>query len=915
MPARPSRLQTAYAANPLGIDDRNPVLRWRVDTARRGARQTAFRVLVASTPDRLASDDGDVWDTGKRTTDRPAVRYDGPPLDSDETYHWKVRIWDEHGDPSPWSDPATWGMGLLDPDDWSAAWIRRPTDDADSGEFSYVRTEVDLDGEIARARAYVSASHQYALSVDGETVDRGQAYSYPDYQYYKTVDLTDALRRGRNAIGALYSWYGAGQGRPAAEPGFILQLHVEFVDGRERTIATDGSWRASEGPWLDTGRRNDEIAEPIEVIDANQIPEGWAEPGFDDAAWDPVEVVGVHPTDPWERLVAQVREVTRSEIDPASVERIADDSYLVDFGRVYAGVPAVEFHEGTAGHRVDLRAGYRLDEDGKVADAEGTQWTDMSYGYVQRAGDQTFRPFFYLGFRYLQIDDPGEDLDPDQISLVARRNEVPDEHAARFESANDTVDDVFELARHSARYGSQEQFVDTPTREKGQFLLDALNISRTTTRAFGERRLTRGAIREFVRSHYRYWAAEGRLNAVYPNGDGKRDIPDFTVAFPEWVWRFYTTSGDRQTMEDAYPVIRAVADYVVRHVNDETGLVMNLSGGEGGPYEEGIVDWPPEMRYGYDRDWPARTTVNVLCANALRRAATIAEELGRPEAERAYYRDTYETITTAIDTHLRDGDRYVDGGDGEERSDHASQHANAFPLAVGLVDEDRVDAVAEHVADRGMRMGPMMVPWLLEALDAADRPAAVVDLLTDPSQDGWANILDAGGTFTWETWHCRDPDLPPEERHNRSESHAMGATVLVTIQETLLGVRVREPEGARVEIRPPASGLASAMGRVPTERGAVEIEWERGNEFRIDATVPWNTRATIVVPDADDEIRVNGELIRPTDEPVRTNDESARPADESRRVDPALPDGVHSVERTGDAVRVEVGAGRYEIRG
>lgn len=895
--SRPTRLQTAYAVDPIGIDEAAPTLRWTVPTDHRGASQTAFRVLVASSPDRLADGDGDVWDTGKRVSDRPAIRYDGPELESATRYHWKVRIWNEDDEAGPWSDPARWEMALLDPGDWSASWIRR-SDEFERGEFSYVRTEVELESTIESARAYVSASHQYALSINGTTVDRGQSFCYPDFQYYKTVDVTDALTEGPNAVGALYNWNGGGQGRPEAEPGFIMQLAVEYADGSEDVVVTDGDWTVREAEWLDSAIRNGEIAEPIEVIDGRDVPFGWDEPGFDDGDWDPVAVVGEHPTGVWERLIAQDREVVRHRVDADSIEQVDDDTYVVDFGKVYTGVPVVEFEDGEDGHRVDLRSGYLRTDDGRVDDTEGTQWTDMSYGYVQRDGPQRFRPFNYLGLRYLQIDGPGEDLDLDQVWLVGSYNEVPDERAATFESDDDTVDAVFELARRSALYGSQEQFIDTPTREKGQFLMDAFNVSEVTTNAFGERRLSRQAFREFLRSHYRYWAPEGRFNAVYPNDDGKRDIPDFTVSFPEWLARFYETTDDRQTLERAYPVVRAVADYVVENLDEDLGLVTHLEGGEGGPYYEGIVDWPPEMRYGYDRDWPARTTVNVLCANALDRAAEFADELGRPDAERAYYENNRDVIEAAINERMLDGDRYVDGCDADDASDHVSQHANALPLATGIVPDEVTDDVADRIADDGMGMGPMMVRWLLDAFDAEGRPGAMVDLLTDSEQDGWANILERDGSFTWETWHCRSLE-PDDERHNRSSSHAMGATVLASIQRTLLGVDVTAPGAATIEISPPADGLDQASGQVPTERGPVEVDWQRvGEDFSLDVTVPWNATATVALPGDDTPARVTegGVVILDGDGPSG-----------------ALPDGVRSVGETDDGVAVAVGAGTYSF--
>lgn len=735
---------------------------------------------------------------------------------------------------------------------------------------------------------YVSVSHQYALSINGDSVDRGQAFAYPDHQYYKSLDVTDDIDAGENVLGVVHAYHGGGQGRPASEPGLILQLRIDFADGRSKVVVTDDSWETTAGPWVDAPPRNEEIAEPVEVIDGRQLPPDWDEPGFD-SDWEPVAVVGDHPIEPWEQLVAQHRVVTHETVEPESVEVLDSGSVIFDFGRVYAGRPVVRFDAGTGGHRVELRAGYHC-TDGEVADADGTQATDMRYAYIQRAGRQEFRPFNYLGFRYLQIDDPGESLSLEQVSIAACHNAVPD--TATFNSSNPVLDDVVELARHSALYGCQEGFIDTPTREKGQFLMDALNISRVTTLAFGERRLSRGAIREFVRSHYRYWAPAGRLNAVYPNGDGKRDIPEFTEAFPEWVWRYYLVSDDRRLLETAYPVVRAVANYVIRHIDPDTGLVMHLSGGEGGSYEEGIVDWPPEMRYGYDRDWPALTTVNLFGVNALERAASIAAELDRPEPELAYVRKHRRQLEAAVVENLHDGGFFVDGCDAHTASDHASQHANALALATGVVPEPSIETVTEYVVDSGMEMGPMMVPWLLEALQTSQRPAAMVELLTDPTEDGWANILERDGTFTWESWHCNDDALSERARRNRSESHAMGATVFTYVLHVLLGVRFEEHADRQLRICPPDAGLDAASGRVPTECGAVVVAWDREQELRLTVTIPWNTSATVVIPTRSDRIAVDGTTLS---------------------VDQSEPSSVNAVRDAGDSVEIDVASGTYRI--
>jgi alpha-L-rhamnosidase len=502
-----------------------------------------------------------------------------------------------------------------------------------------------------------------------------------------------------------------------------------------------------------------------------------------------------------------------------------------------------------------MTAGYLLNPDGSVSNSpDDNQDTDLSYRYTERAGDQTFRAFTYEGFRYLQVDAPAGSTGPGvsaaDISAVVQHTSVEDDvfGTARLRTSDHGVDAAFDLMMRSALYDSQEQFLDTPTREKGQFLGDTVDVSLGTMAGYGERRLTRKAIREFIASQHRYWP-DGRLNAVYPNGDGKRDIPDYTEMFPGWVRQYYLQSGDAGTLATAYPVMKAVADYVRQYIDPATGLVTNLAGGSGA-YLFGIIDWP--NRYGYDTDTTVRTTVNILAVDVLNATAEAAQTLGKAD-EAAAPRQDAQTLTSAINARLRRPDGiYIDGlkADGSQ-STHASQIANAYSVAYGIVPADGRTAVTDYVAGLGMQMGPMTAHWLMLAL--ADRPDQFVRRLTDADSLGWAKILAAGGTFTWESWEAPDT--------GDSLSHGWGATSLADILRTLLGVSVTAPGAARVSVRPPASGLTSASGSVPTQRGDVGVSWRlvrtrTGSHLALTVDVPVNVRAEVQVPAG--HVRVKG---------------------------------------------------------
>jgi alpha-L-rhamnosidase len=129
-PAIPTYLRCEYLRNPLGIDVATPRLDWIFTgwgDLPRNLSQTSYHLLVASSPEILARDQGDLWDSGEvMSGDTTGIAYAGAALTSRETCFWKVRITDSLHRTSPWSQPATWEMGLLKPEDWHAKWLDAP---------------------------------------------------------------------------------------------------------------------------------------------------------------------------------------------------------------------------------------------------------------------------------------------------------------------------------------------------------------------------------------------------------------------------------------------------------------------------------------------------------------------------------------------------------------------------------------------------------------------------------------------------------------------------------------------------------------------------------------------------------------------------------------------------------------------
>ena len=117
-------LRCEFRENPLGIDVAKPRLSWVIESGHRGEWQTVYQVLVAGSAELLKQDKGDLWDSGKVASEQSiAVRYSGLPLIAETRYWWKVRVWDKAGQPTPWSEPATFLTSKMKTGDWQGKWI------------------------------------------------------------------------------------------------------------------------------------------------------------------------------------------------------------------------------------------------------------------------------------------------------------------------------------------------------------------------------------------------------------------------------------------------------------------------------------------------------------------------------------------------------------------------------------------------------------------------------------------------------------------------------------------------------------------------------------------------------------------------------------------------------------------------
>ncbi|RZK30422.1 MAG: alpha-rhamnosidase, partial [Hymenobacter sp.] len=300
------RLRCELLTNPEGIDATAPRLSWELSGPARGLTQTAYQVLVASTPEKLAADEGDLWNSGKVAAGQSVhVGYGGAPLRSQARCYWKVRTWTSQGE-TAWSAPAQWSMGLLNYLDWKGRWIGLdrafPWDDETTHarlSARYFRKEFKAAKAVTRATASIIGLGLYELYVNGQRVgDQVLAPGPTDYTQgvkYNTFDVTRLLRPGANALGtvlgngrfyAMRQHYKPYKIKTFGYPKLLMQLDLTYADGSHEVVKTDETWQATaDGPI----RANNEY--DGEEYDATKEMPGWSTAGFDAQKWGKAELV------------------------------------------------------------------------------------------------------------------------------------------------------------------------------------------------------------------------------------------------------------------------------------------------------------------------------------------------------------------------------------------------------------------------------------------------------------------------------------------------------------------------------------------------------------------------------------------------------------------------------------------------
>jgi len=841
-----TNLRCEYLEAPLGIDALQPRFSWVLECQKRGVSQTAYRILVASSEKALEDDRVDRWDSGKVESDESVnVVYEGGSLESGETYFWRVRVWDQDSTASLWSAVTTFQMGLLEASEWEGAWIG-----AADGNISapLIRKEFSLDKEVVQAHAYICGLGYYELYINGEKVgDHVLDPGTTDYRkrvLYVTYNVTDYLQTGANTVAVMLGdgWFSSTEmveQSPvplrlyADRPQLLLQLNAKYANGTKASVFTDESWKVSRGPITSNGIWNGES------YDARLEQPGWKSPGFDDSAWDNAAVVDAPGGWLDSQLLPPIR--VNKTLKPVALTEPRPGVYVFDFGQNLTGWPRLRV-SGPAGTEVVLRTAEITRPEMarmKGESDEGVLGTidpspnrsakaQDSYILAGKAGVEVYEPHFtYHGFRYVQVEGfPGK---PTPGSLEARVVHSAVEPVGDFHCSNELINQI----HHNTVWGQLSNLFSMPTdcpqrderlgwmgdahlsAEEAMYNFDMAAFYTKWLQDIKDAQLENGALPDLTPPHWMEF---------------ETGTPAWQVAYPLITWDMYRYYGDTRILEIHYPSVKKWVDYY-----GETAKDYIVEWGRG--------DWvPPKLTEPDDGSLPITSTGYYY--HGARIVAGMAEVLGKAEDAQSYTNLAAE-IKKAFNARFLhpETNQYGTG----------SQTSNSFPLYLGLVPEDREEAVMENLVrdivtehDTHLWVGIIGTKALVEVLPAQGWGQLMYQLAVQTTYPSWGYMISHGATTFWERWG----GYKYFDAGMNSLNHIMFGSVDEFFYGDLAGIRPASPGYQLVTIKPQVVGdLESARAETKTVRGLISSIWARnGNTLTLEVIIPVNSRGKVSIP-------------------------------------------------------------------
>ncbi len=902
----PTHLRCEFSENPLGIEAPNPRLSWQLQSPQRNQRQTAYRVLVADSPEQLQKQQGNLWDSGRQSADQSLlVPYAGKPLAAAKPYFWKVQVWDKAGRPSAWSAVGHWRMGLPTTQDWgNAQWIAlekmdsakrivpavefgntlesqhsRPDLVTATNALPQFRKEIIVRKPVRSATAFVSGLGHFELFLNGRKVgdhvlDPGWT-QYDRVAQYVTFDLTPQLKSGANAFGVMLGngFFNIPNERykkllvTYGYPMFITHIRIEYADGTTQTVGSDVSWKATPSPITFSSVFGGED------YDATREQTGWMKAGFNDQSWQTPVVVQGSP-----RLSAQEQEpIKMYETFTAGRPKSPKKGvWVYDLGQNMSGLPQLTV-TGSRGARVKLTPAELL-TDSSLADQRAVGPVVFFTYTLRGSASETWHPqFTYYGFRYVQVEGavPAGEPNPDRLPVIQEIKGLHTRNAARrvgsFVSSSALFNRIDTLIDWGIKSNLASVLTDCPHREKLGWLEQTHLMGGSVRYTYDVARFFRKTIHDMQQAQ----TPDGLIPSIAPEyprfGGGFRDSPEWGSAAVILPWYLYQWYGDRQLLTESYPMMQKYVAYLATKAKNNL-----LTHGLGDWYDLGPK--PP----GVSQLTPRGITATATYYYDLTILAQIARLLGKPDDA-----TRYEQLAIAVKQAFNQA--YYNPKTAQYGT--GSQTANAMALYMKLVEPENRAAVSANLIseikgrDNSLTAGDVGYRYLLLALGQAGASDVIFAMNSRTDVPGYGYQLVKGATALTESWQAN---------HDASNNHLMLGHLMEWFYAQLAGIQEAESSVAGKEwvIYPKLVGdITTVDASYESPYGRVSSQWKKlASQVELMVEIPVNTTATVYVP------AKNSTVVTESGTPVRQAKD------------------VHFLKQEAGYAMYRVGSGRYTFR-
>ena len=850
-------LRTENLNNPIGIDVLQPQFGWQLVSGQPSVLQSAYEIKVA--PDAAGLTNGKIsWTSGKVNSDQSVhVPYKGPAVPG-RKYYWQVRVWDNKGTVSAWSDISFWQMGLLHADDWKAQWIE-PGYAADTIYASpLMRKEFSAGKKILSATAYITAHGLYEAQLNGRRV--GDAYltpgwtSYNKRLQYQAYDVTGLLKEGSNAIAVTLGdgWYRGNfsfdhrRNIYGKDIALLFQLGIIYADGTSATIISDGSWRSS------TGSIRSSTIYAGELIDARMEKKGWELAGYNDQDWTAVKTANFSK----DVLVATYNEPVKKHetIQPINILKTPNGEQVIDFGQNLVGWVKLKA-SGKAGDKITISHAEVLDKNGNFY-TENLRAAKAQDQFILKGNEaETFEPHFtWHGFRYVKVEGyPGE-LSADNFTAVVLYSDM--EQTGHFTSSNAMINQL----QHNIEWGLRGNFLDVPTDcpqrdERMGWTGDAQVFFRTAT-------FLRG-VNNFFSKWMKDVAAdqlpEGSVPHVIPNilgtegwaKGGSAGWSDVATIIP---WQLYQVYGDKRILENQYASMKGWVDYMS---SQSTGNLWNKGSHFGDWLFYSVTD---------DNDGKSAITNKYLIAQCFYAYSTqllinAATVLGKQNDVTAYA-DLLKKIKDAFIKEYTTPNGAIMSN---------TQTSYVLALQFGMLPEalrqQAADRLVANIKQYGNHLttGFLGTPYLCHVLSRYGYTDVAYTLLLQQTYPSWLYPVTKGATTIWERWDGIRTNNDFQATTMNSFNHYAYGAIGDWMYRVMAGLDTEDGEGVgykKIRIQPHIGGnFSNVAAEYETAYGKLSSSWNIQDEkLVLKVIIPANTTATVYIPvQGMNEVMENGQ--------------------------------------------------------